>query len=764
MTRTAKRYLTSLVFSVIALFLWIFIAVALTGGREPSEFTMHDEIVMFTFMIVEIGTAIVALVLAVMLGREQGKSKYLPVNTDNNTTRTRGERVLPMVLAFVLALAIVLAGIALRGSFSACIIKVAEWVLWICCAVAALALTTNVVLKRRYVDRIEKQQVGQIQQFVYSHRERAEEMAAQKLKATRFWRKMTTCYAILLGALGVVIAVCAGLTWRSGFCVVLCFVAILLIMSVLFRIRISKKAAAFDQDNAYISEEQFPGLYRLAKRAAKTIGCSGAIRIALLPNCNAGIARVGRIYSVQLGVILLSILSEQELYSVLLHEFAHMAGNNNVANKERDYHIWLCEGKVSHVFFAITNSFYSFFDTAYELQYLLYEYASTILMETAADQAMLLCGDPNAAASAMTKIQYYDLFVWEKGTEDEPCAFEQEQPEEHWMEKELQKFLQKVGAREAKWQQLLAVEIQSRSATHPILRRRLEALGITEPQIVMADTESCHAKECAKALAYVDDLIFEEQAEDYEERRKAFYLEPKAQVDAWEQAGKPVIAQEYGDVVWALRQLGRNTEAMALCERAIEELPRSASNHGYFMRGCYRLHCFDEAGIADIYTAIEGNMNYLQEGIDAIGAFCCMTGNQSELDIYRDKAVALHQKHKDEYSHVGILRKKDKLSAEHLPGNMLEDILAYIRSIDNGQIEKIYLVRKTITDDFFTSVFVIRFDLQANEEECSVIYRKIFQYLDTCSDWQFSLFDYYDVLEAQVYRIENSCVYSNGRY
>ena len=220
------------------------------------------------------------------------------------------------------------------------------------------------------------------------------------------------------------------------------------------------------------------------------------------------------------------------------------------------------------------------------------------------------------------------------------------------------------------------------------------------------------------------------------------------------------MVQEYGDVVWALQQLGRCTEALELCQRAIAELPDAASCCGYFIRGLHRLHSYDPAGIEDIYFAIENNSNYLDEGLGAIGSFCCMTGNQKELDIYRQKAVELAQKQKDQYVHTGILTKKDRLTEENLPDGMLDGILEYIRSIDDGQIEKIYLVRKTITEDFFTSVFVVRFELQAEEDSCDRIIHKIFQHLDTCSDWQFSLFDYREVSSVPVHKIKNSCVYS----
>ena len=40
------------------------------------------------------------------------------------------------------------------------------------------------------------------------------------------------------------------------------------------------------------------------------------------------------------------------------------------------------------------------------------------------------------------------------------------------------------------------------------------------------------------------------------------------------------------------------------------------------------------------------------------------------------------------------------------------------------------------------------------------ILHKAFNYLDTCSDWQFSLFDYDDVKNVKIEDIAGSCVYS----
>ena len=134
----------------------------------------------------------------------------------------------------------------------------------------------------------------------------------------------------------------------------------------------------------------------------------------------------------------------------------------------------------------------------------------------------------------------------------------------------------------------------------------------------------------------------------------------------------PVIAEEYGDVVWSLRQLGRNLEAIELCDRAIRELPMPAACDAYYIRGNYRLHSYDSAGVEDIYTAIENNSNYLDEGISTIGTFCCLTGNAEELERYRQRAVELAQNYEDTHRNIETLTPKDQLSAEKLPDGLLE--------------------------------------------------------------------------------------------
>lgn len=161
----------------------------------------------------------------------------------------------------------------------------------------------------------------------------------------------------------------------------------------------------------------------------------------------------------------------------------------------------------------------------------------------------------------------------------------------------------------------------------------------------------------------------------------------------------------------------------------------------------------------DLYTAIAGNSNFIEEAMDQIGSFCCLMGLEKELEEYRGKALELAQRQKDEFSGLDMLTRRDNLSQEHLPEGMLEGILAYIGSISQDSIEKIFLVRKTITDQFFTSAFVIRFRPETPEDTKREVLHKIFRYLDTSTDWQFSLFDEAEIPKGTVERVEDSCVF-----
>ena len=144
-----------------------------------------------------------------------------------------------------------------------------------------------------------------------------------------------------------------------------------------------------------------------------------------------------------------------------------------------------------------------------------------------------------------------------------------------------------------------------------------------------------------------------------------------------------------------------------------------------------------------------------------IGRFCCLLGLEDRLEEYRERSVGIAQEHIDKNSKADCLLPSDRLEPEALEGGMLGELTDYFVSTGEGTLDSIYLVRKIITDDFFTSAFVIKFKPGVSKERKSRVMHAFFLRLDTAYDWQFSLFEYDKTTAAAVNKIKNSRVWQD---
>ena len=628
-------------------------------------------------------------------------------------------------------------------------------------ALPPVLFVLNLITSKLFVNKLNNQPIADMQQYFLTHRETAEVTEQTKQTLLKNLRTFSDMYAVSIGIIGFGIALLGGINYSSDFSVPIVFLSAYCYLGSLSRIRFKVPQVAFDEDKQLIKPSDYPYLYQLARKAANAMNCKKEIQISLITDVNAGIAAINNVYLIQLGAVLLNMLSEEELYTVLLHEFAHVQDDEIKGNKEMSYYSWLYNGGNMHYASNLTSMLFRLIDTVYGFQFTVYHYASSINRETRADRAMVAFGDANATATALLKLKYYTLFLWERVTcDDDNLFFAGETPYKGVCSMEIEDFQKTLEQRKEDWKHLVDVEILSRNSSHPTLKMRLEAMGLSIPELVKCDASVQYVDECRKALKYMDELIYEDSLTNYEQARKANYLEPQNLINAWEENGKTIIPEGYADIVYALRQLGRCSEAIEVCDRAINELSTDSEKcYAYFTKGCYLLHRFDGNGIPLVYQALNHNNNYIEEGLTAIGEYACLTGNQEELDTYREKAMHLAQKHKDVYSQTSILQKTDNIISENLPDDMLDNFLSYISSIDEGYIKKIYLVRKVITEDFFTSAVVVSFVDKTEDETQENVMHKIFSYLDTCGDWQFSLFYYDNVKNIPFDKIENSCIY-----
>ena len=751
MKNKLSAYMTGLICSIVLAFAFIPCAVIATGGKDIPEFSDRDIILFVIFMSCIVLALVASFFFAIKYSHATASPEVLERRKQLNRQKAKENRGVFLLVASAAAITIALmfAGTSLNGT----LLPAGGRTKSIIPLLAALILVPVIpaaagrIAVLFYIKKLNSMSIADCNTFFVSHRNEAEKTAAAKLKKLLRIKAASDIYAVIAGMCGCAAAFlspCIIMIKPVYYPVIA--LSFILILSALSRIRPIKRDEFSDYKFPELTPDEYPALNALAVRAAEKIGCRKKIRIFGTLGCNAGICEVRTEYSVQLGMTLLTLLSEEELYAVLLHEFAHVAPGMHLAYKVNRYSSRLESTVGDSIYLSVAKQMFLLPDSIYSFEHLLYSYASSVISEFNADRAMLCCGSKERVASALLKLYYSDMDEWESDTREGNNSYEHEELPHDFLRSMIAETEKHIDERRDAWNEYARAEILANNATHPTLRMRLDALGVTDYCAGDSSKSPALDSECQKAILLLEKKIYDEISPTYAETRQRFYLDPLAKVEAWEAAGKPLIAEEYGDIVNALLALCRINDLMELCDRAIKELPDSAALYAYFIKGSQLLHSFDPAGIELMYHAVENNKNFIDEGMEMIGTFCCITGRKEELEHYRSRVVELAQKQHDEYDRINYIGKNDRLSAEQLPDGMLDGILAHIKAADESNIvEKIRLVRKTVSDDFFSSMFIIEFIPDADEDAVGNVMHKTFMYLDTCSDWQFSLLGYDDL-------------------
>lgn len=618
------------------------------------------------------------------------------------------------------------------------------------CAILAIMILSSLIsfaLAARYEKKLSKN-ARAINEELTQRREYILENVKETEKKLDRIRAVILINIAVIFVLAVAIAFLAGVIGEVG----------LALLSLPFFVGLMSNCTFFkarpDFSN-YSNPEDHKEIYALAQKAADTLGVKGRIRIFFSSANDAGIADMGKDISVILGVSMLSNLREEEMYAVLLHEFAHIKNKDRATKRRNSLMDFLNTGAASGILYALPSIMYVY-------EFYIYQAFSSVLTEKEADTAMAEYGDPEVAASALFKINTFELFLNNPNFTSYMghIFYEPENAPDRFRESLSEAFFRALPEEEEFWRHLINVEIQSRSASHPILRSRIEAMGVTDPKLTYPEKEGAYREDCNKALHEIDKKVFDEISKDYEKNRKEYYLDLIETVDNWKNNGKTYSPDAVRDIICALMGLDMRDEALELCTRIAENEEGGAVAYARYMRGHILLDRYDNSGLEDIYYAIEENKNYYEEGMEKIGAYCCQMGLQAELEEYRERAVNFAQRQMDEDS--GQLKATDKLSLEtELPLEIAERNKNFMVNAGEGKIKNIYLVRKTVSDTYFESTYIVEFEEKTDNESINNTMNKIFEHLDNCpEDWQYNLFVYDQQTAPVAKKVKGACIYS----
>ena len=630
--------------------------------------------------------------------------------------------------------------------------KVACIILLVALTVALIIWTVvSLVKKKRFLDNMDREG---FQKKLLAERERATEIAIEKVSLLKKLIKfIDVCSIFVLISVSTIIICFFALVGGEGSGA--CLPIIFGLYAGLYFIRPRSFKINESKSEDYLKESDYPLIYDTARKAANRIGCDGKIKIFVSHDFNASILTISDGYSIRLGSYILDNMSREELYNILLHEFAHVDEKNNEINKVTTYANLLQENDSS----VLSVAPYIYLHAKFVFEFLCYQYVCSLMHEDAADTAMREYGNPDIAASMLIKLKFSELYQWERGTYDEENIFESETLIDDCIRRPLRWFKDRMELRRSDWIEMIDSEIISRNATHSTVKMRIEALGVSRPRLIPINDSEAYSAEVDRAIFHMESIVKKTLSDRYSEIREQEYLAPKRVIDEWESAGKPITREGYQEVLMALFSSYKINDFVNLCCQIIEEIPEPANYFAHHMYGMYLLHKYDESGIEHLYKAIDLNHNIWDEALDTIGQYACIVGKQDELDKYRERAARMVKEQIDVYEKMDSLGVRDKVVEEKLPDGMLEDMISYFEDIDDGVINEIRMVRKILDETHFVTCIVVSPRKKADPKKFGEMMEKIFQYLDKSSDWQFALFDMRNVPRGKILGVKNSLIY-----
>ena len=478
-------------------------------------------------------------------------------------------------------------------------------------------------------------------------------------------------------------------------------------------------------------EEEYPHLYGMMRKAQQETGGNRKLYLLIDSSDNVSIASKGQKAYLVISALLLNILTEQELYQVLLHEFAHLQDTEGERLGRR------MNSKRKNIWFAACDM-----KEAYD--YSFYSLFASKECERKADRMIREKGDTTSAASAFAKLAY--LGYYEGGffgdAQTTARLFEKEDaPAKDYYTHYLSCFLKSVSADPTLYRTTVEKEIETRMASHPIARVRIEALGIQDYGVSFEAPVGKYGAEVKKALAEIDREIFDDISENYAERRQNCYLEPLSVIEEFKKKGEPLTYEDTREVLEALMYFCRYEEIFELSKKMREKgLPEAEMVHAIYYEGLARLRMRDESGIDLIYKAIEINSNYFNEGYEATNNYIVTMGLTERREEYLAHLDEVAEQAVD-HSELSELRAEDCLEKcpEDLP--FFKSNLDFLLSEGEDVIEEVYLVKKIISEKTYCYTYLICYKKNADPGRCADINHAMFMYLDKQEE-QYSLVTY----------------------
>lgn len=380
-----------------------------------------------------------------------------------------------------------------------------------------------------------------------------------------------------------------------------------------------------------LSPHDYPLLYDVAQRAANSVGYRGTFVLCRkLDLSGISVSEENGTVFVHLPPESVYILTESELYQILLHEFMHAVNTDTAFLTEIELAKW------KYTPHSRWNAFYfSHILERIEYESQLYLTYASRLHEAKADEAIKLYGDPQTYLNGTAKTMLCDKILFALPRREIRYDFyESETVPTDFYERLIAIFEKELPAVLEEEKAILFRTLPTKTDSHPTFRMRADALGLTdfdpferEPQGAYRAEITRFCRSCSSARA----TAFSKQ--QWETARKEEYLNVKEHIAAFEAKGDEADDGERNAALWDYLVVDQD-KALALADSILQQDEDNAVAN--YMKGlilCGR----NQDGIAYLDKAIMRTVNCFESAGDMMARYVFSTGNEEIVETFRAK-------------------------------------------------------------------------------------------------------------------------------
>ncbi|MBR3864965.1 MAG: M48 family metalloprotease [Clostridia bacterium] len=390
-----------------------------------------------------------------------------------------------------------------------------------------------------------------------------------------------------------------------------------------------------------LDKNDYPKIYEIITTASKKINHKGEIKM-VVSGMGIAIALKNNCVYINLKAEEVALLTEEELFAIMIHEFAHYKNEDIKMRAIYSRQIKSFERKDS--MFSILSLFTCYFEHTLVEKIYTYDLFSSRKIEREADLLVKELGYSQDFINATAKVALFGLYSeypWKEVCFD---VYENDTPVTDYALRNYNCFIQKVGQYSDKWHFTLKNELPARTDSHPTFKMRMQDLEVQDYFVNFEVPNGNYHCEQTKLLQKASSLAidaFDEKNNDYKRIRRFAYTERIEAMKKYEQVDSEWNNLSDSELIeCAQAYLYINDEkAKSILTEVIE---RSGSSFACFLLASYYAREYNDECI-DLFKRSAVDSSATEEALASLAKYALKTGNQKLIDEYRESVVKKSQ-------------------------------------------------------------------------------------------------------------------------